>query len=651
MRQELVPSDILEEQIPPGTSTLIVGPPGSGKTILSQQLLYNTLKRGESAICVASKSQINVITSQKKLFTWGIGPYLKKNQFTTVEIGDVADPTELNISLAQAIRKSKQPLSLVVMDSLTLLMVGMEHRKIMKFTEALNRRLQDTDVNLILLTTPTKETEDFITKIKSLVSVVIEIKLEERGTIRRYMRIFKFLEKRHSTQWYPFEITNSGIQFPSAPVRLPTPEVIFLPKMTLTEEVSTPYAGLDSLLERIIKEKQSCIIETIFPSGQGILLFSEGTQLKSIIIGKDGKRAHAPQLLEASIKTKKGTLFVHSIRPEIIPLFLGYLEDQVLFRNLSSEQINLGDILKSLSESEFSGCVLMRGDEERGIIFIDGGKVAEAYFEDEEALHSKEALSAFEDAASRGSFQIDIYFSPRAKRPSEEKEKPPQIAKVPSGVQPEFIPIKGLTVQGTFINATLKYLQDVNRAEWSSTVYYPRPLQDIALSKVEDEILRLKAMNDPYLKRDTYKLRRVYKDREWYPADEYWDIVYATTRMLEFTWTYENQDQYEEGWGKLSKAYFELGKTIPAYMGVHDRRSSKAPWYDHFIRSIKKWKDMGSFSELESKKEGKKLILKLKKDLEPPPRRKGMLWGLLEGLGLSRFDIHIVEEDYVITFG
>lgn len=651
MNQELTPVDILEENLSPGISALIVGPPGSGKTILSQQLLYRGLKGGGSAICIASKSQISVIASQKKLFSWNIASYLKKNQFTAVEIGDVADPTELNISLAQAIRSSKEPLSLVVMDSLTLLMVGMEKRKIMKFTEALTRKLQDLHVGLLLLTTPTKETEDFLTKMKSLVSLVIEIKLEERGTIRRYMRIFKCLERKHSTQWYPFEIADSGIHFPAELARAPSADVIFLPKLTLTEEVSTPYSGLDSLLEKIEKEKMSCILETKISSGQGILLFSEGKQIKSIIIGKDGKRAHAPHLLATSMKTKKGTLSVHSVRPEIVPLFTGYLEDHVLFRNLSSEQIKLEDILNSLSESEFSGCVLLKGDEERGLVFIDGGKVVEAYLENERTLQSEEALSAFEEAASRGNFEIDIYFSPRVRKPSEEKEKPPQTVKALQGVQPEFFPMKGLAIQGAFINATLKYLQNHYKAEWSSTVYYPRPLQDIVLSKVENEILRLKGMNDPYLRRDTYKLRRGYKDREWYPADEYLDIVYAATRMLEFAWSYENQSQYEEGWGKLSKAYYELGKTVSAYMGLHEKKVDRSWWFDHFIKVIRKWKDMGNFSELESKKEGRKLMLSFKKDLEPPPRRKGMLWGVLEGLGLSKFSIRIDGENYVITFG
>jgi KaiC/GvpD/RAD55 family RecA-like ATPase len=642
--------DILEEYLPSGISCLIVGPPGSGKTILSQHLMFRLLKREQFVICIASQNQVNLINQQKKLFKWGVSSFLRSRQLGIIEIGDVTDPTELNISLTQAIREGTRPLSLVVVDSLTVLMVGMEERKIMKFTEALARKLQEQNVSLILLATPTKETEDFLTKMKSLVSSVIEIKLRERGTIRRYMRIFKFLDRKHSTQWYPFEISERGIQFSASPVPAPPSDIVLLPKMMLIEEIPTPFLGFDSLTDEIKRKRLSCILEAQLPSGQGIMLFSEGECVLPVIAGRNGNKIRAHQVLENQIKTKKGTLTIHSVPTRIIHLLMGYLEDQVLFKNLSSEQIQYTDILENLSESEFSGCIVLRGYEEQGLVFIDEGKILEAYFENDRIFRSKEALSALEEAASKGNFQIDIYFAPRLKKPLEKREQP-SPAKDKEAPLPDFIPTGGATVQGAFINATLHYLQHIFKTEWSSTVYYPRPLEDIALNKVEEEILRLKTMNDPYLKRSTHKLRRGYKDRERYPADEYQDIVYAVTRMLEFSWSYENQNHYEGGWGKLSKAYFELGKTVYSSMTPRTKKSFPDYWYDLFVREMKKWKDMGGFSDLESSKNGKKLILRFIGDIELSPRRKGMLWGLLEGVGLRKFHIDIVDDTYVITFG
>ncbi|MBU7014060.1 MAG: HAD-IA family hydrolase [Theionarchaea archaeon] len=219
--EELTPTEILELELPPGISVLIVGPPGSGKTILAQQLVYRALRKGKSAIVMASKSQINALRLQEKIFGWDVSLDLSEGRLGLMEIENVGDPAELNIGLAQIIQEVTPPLALVVVDSLTVLMVAMEERNIMKFTEGLARKLQDHRVSSLLLATPTKETEDFLTKMKSLVSSVIEIRLTEIGTIRRYMRIFKFLDRKHSTLWYPFEITNEGIRFAASAVKTP----------------------------------------------------------------------------------------------------------------------------------------------------------------------------------------------------------------------------------------------------------------------------------------------------------------------------------------------------------------------------------------------------------------------------------------------
>lgn len=281
MKEMLTPMNLLEEHLPSGISVLIVGPPGSGKTIFSQHLVYQTLKRDESVICIASKSQIAQIFSEKKLFNWDIAPSLENNQVGVVEIGDVADPTELNISLARMITQIRKPLSLVVVDSLTALMVGMEEKKIMKFTEGLARKLQDQKVSLLLLITPTKETEDFLTKMKSLVSSVIEIELkEEEEAIRRFIRIFKFLGQGHSTSWYSFEITDEGIQFATPSISTPAAFLFDLDGTLVTMELD---------FVQIRKDIDTLLVEKGFPEA---LLDSSVSTLEIIEHAADYLRDH-----------------------------------------------------------------------------------------------------------------------------------------------------------------------------------------------------------------------------------------------------------------------------------------------------------------------------------------------------------------------
>ena len=271
MKDELVPKDILKEELPPRSSVLIVGPPGSGKTIFSQQLVYQVLKEYKSAIYMASRSQVSSIVSSKKLFNWDVTSYMDNNQLNLVEFRNVTDPTELNISLAQVIQECREPLSLVVIDSLTALMVGIDQGKVMRFTEGLAEKLQDQDVNLLLLATPTAEAQDFLTKLKSLVTCVIEIRLEETGTIQRYVRIFKFLGKKHSTQWFPFEIADSGIQFASSSVKIPDTFFFSLEGTLITVEMDS---------ERIHKELGKLVTKRGYPKE---LLDSTASPLETLL--------------------------------------------------------------------------------------------------------------------------------------------------------------------------------------------------------------------------------------------------------------------------------------------------------------------------------------------------------------------------------
>lgn len=252
MNEIVTPVDILEENLSEKMSMLIVGPPGCGKTIFSQQLVYKMLQNDQSAIIMGSKSQVDLIFSKQKLFTWDVQQYLENNTLGLVDISNVADPTELNINLSRVLGYVSPHLSAVVVDSLTVLMVSMEQNKIMKFTEGVIRKLQDKGVNIILLATPTKETEDFLTKVKSLVSAVMEIDLKDTGTLRRYMRIFKYSERKHSTQWYPFEITDQGIQFAASSVRIPDTFLFDLDGTLVTMELD--FGAIKQTVNRILIE-------------------------------------------------------------------------------------------------------------------------------------------------------------------------------------------------------------------------------------------------------------------------------------------------------------------------------------------------------------------------------------------------------------
>ena len=60
--------ELIEGGFPKGSSILITGPPGSGKSIFSMQYLYNGAMNGENGIYVYMDSPIDFLKEQARQF-------------------------------------------------------------------------------------------------------------------------------------------------------------------------------------------------------------------------------------------------------------------------------------------------------------------------------------------------------------------------------------------------------------------------------------------------------------------------------------------------------------------------------------------------------------------------------------------------------
>jgi len=70
---------LIGEGIPRGSSILIEGGPGSGKTILSLQILYNACKRGEKCLYMSFEEPEHRLKEHMYSFGWNPEQYEKKN--------------------------------------------------------------------------------------------------------------------------------------------------------------------------------------------------------------------------------------------------------------------------------------------------------------------------------------------------------------------------------------------------------------------------------------------------------------------------------------------------------------------------------------------------------------------------------------------
>jgi len=205
------------------SSLLIIGPPGSGKSIFMWQILYEGIKRNEGCISAITGEYIPFLKEKLKFFNWDIEKYKEKVRIIDCyswRIGakaverkfSISGPADLN-QVSVAISEAKAELSnsniRVAIDSLSDFFLFNEPIIVYKFLEILIARIKAENAFLILVLDEGLHDKKVINTVKYLVDSVICLKQEDRG---RYMRIEKMLLTKHTTAWIPFDIEENGIK-------------------------------------------------------------------------------------------------------------------------------------------------------------------------------------------------------------------------------------------------------------------------------------------------------------------------------------------------------------------------------------------------------------------------------------------------------
>ena len=107
-----------------GSSTLLIGPAGCGKTTLCSHYLLAALQRGETVACYQFEESQETFLRRSSGFGMDFAPYITAGKFALAQV-DIADlsPGEFSAQVQRAVEK--QQASLIVIDSLNGYLNGM----------------------------------------------------------------------------------------------------------------------------------------------------------------------------------------------------------------------------------------------------------------------------------------------------------------------------------------------------------------------------------------------------------------------------------------------------------------------------------------------------------------------------------------------
>ena len=213
--------------IPRGSSLLLLGDPGSGKTVLSYELLHDELEAGRPCALLSYDAFPEDVQARMGEFGWDIISHLRKGRLKIIDcysglagqgegaLRDPSDLTELNIQVTSFITKAKNAPVTLILDSLTPIFNGVESKQAINFLQTVGAKVKKTGGLFILTASKGAIPEDSVAKIKSIADGVIELTLVRTGRKGvRYLTVLKMERRRIVSETVSFEIARGrGLVF------------------------------------------------------------------------------------------------------------------------------------------------------------------------------------------------------------------------------------------------------------------------------------------------------------------------------------------------------------------------------------------------------------------------------------------------------
>src|SRR3989475_739303 len=220
--------------IPRGSSLLLLGDPGSGKTVLSYELLRDELEAGRPCALLSYDAFPEDVQARMGEFGWDIISHLRKGRLKIIDcysglagqgegaLRDPSDLTELNIQVTSFITKAKNAPVTLILDSLTPIFNGVEAKQAINFLQTVGAKVKKTGGLFILTASKGAIPDDSIAKIKSIADGVIELTLVRTGRKGvRYLTVLKMERRRIASQTASFDIARSpGLGFRGSRLRI-----------------------------------------------------------------------------------------------------------------------------------------------------------------------------------------------------------------------------------------------------------------------------------------------------------------------------------------------------------------------------------------------------------------------------------------------
>jgi len=212
-----------------GGTVSIEGNTGSGKTILSEQLMFEDLKRGKPCVFVSTSDFPSNVRSGMKSMGLDVRGYEQSGLLTFVDgysaeagqestekfsVPSVGDLTTLGMKISSSLPPQRSKGASLYFDSLVPLASKTKPESIVSFVQSIGAKMKGIGGKAVFTLGPS--VDQMVQKqLEDMSDCVVQMEaFEERGVRRRRLKIAKLRARRHQEGWNVFAIEDGkGIIF------------------------------------------------------------------------------------------------------------------------------------------------------------------------------------------------------------------------------------------------------------------------------------------------------------------------------------------------------------------------------------------------------------------------------------------------------